>query len=571
MDKTFNLVKDPWIKVFDGKTAEEKNVSLIDLFQNCQDYLDLSGDIKNQDVVILRLLLAILTTVYSRFDAQSEPYEWVEIDENTFKVTDIDDYDEDTLLETWGELFEQGHFSKIVFDYLEKYKNKFDFFGDHPFYQVTKQEYDSLVPKNKRVDTGTGTVNIMQVNRTVSQSNNSPAIFSPRADREKNQLTTAELVRWIITYQNIAATTDKTKVVLTNSKEKAPSNSAGWFYGFDALYAKGKNLFETLMLNLILVAGDTYQDQYPVWENSTINEYIERRTKAVVPDNIAELYTDWARCLHIEWDNNIPTIFTAGLPKVEVNNAFEEPMAIWRFNEKEDIFRPLKKSQFNVADSVWRNFELFVPSTEGKKYHVPGIISWLNKLKDKEYLASNRLIDFNMTTMISDGNATSQSPAREVNDVLKIRADVMFDSDPTKANWWPKQISEVVDKTQEVGKLYWGFLSMIAELKGYSSSNAKNFASSGLRLFYQHINLPFRQWLIGLTNEDDRSEKVVEWYKELKQIAREEADKQLRISTSREIGGIKKSTGKKDDTKATLFNVFMAKNIFLAKLKKMNL
>lgn len=576
MEKTFNLVTDPWIKVFDGTTNKEKTVSLIDLFKNSQDYLDLVGDIKSQDVSIMRLLLAILTTVYSRFDAGSEPYEWLEIDEDTLKVTDIpDDYDEDVeddLLETWRNLFEQGHFSDQLYLYLEKYQDKFDFFGEHPFYQVTKEQYDSFVPKNKHVDTGTGTVNVMQINRTISQSNNSPAIFSPKSDQEKNQLTIDELVRWIITYQNIAATTDKTKVVLTESKEKL-SNSPGWLYGFDAVYAQGKNLFETLMLNLILVPkdGEKYQDQHPIWEFDNVEDYVRQRTKALVPDNIAELYTDWARCLHIEWDDGTPTIFTAGLPKVDMTTAFEEPMAIWRSNDKEETFRPLKKTQLTASDAIWRNFELFIPSPESQKYHVPGIVSWLNKLKDKEYVAGGKIIDLAMTTMISDGNATSQSPAREVSDNLKVRANVLFDPDPQKADWWPVQISEVVAKTQEVGKTYWSFLAMIAELKGYGSSDAKEFASHYLKIFYQHVNIPFRQWLISLTNDDERSVRVSEWYENLKKIALEEVDERFNESSSREISGIKRTTSKKEDAEAELFNIFIAKNIFEAKLRKLNL
>lgn len=60
--QSFNLVSDPWIKVL-KKDYNETEVSLIELFDNSSEYLQLSGDMKSQDLAILRLLLAILLRV----------------------------------------------------------------------------------------------------------------------------------------------------------------------------------------------------------------------------------------------------------------------------------------------------------------------------------------------------------------------------------------------------------------------------------------------------------------------------------------------------------------------------
>ena len=74
VNKEFNLIKDPWIEVIDKKNREQK-VSLIDFFKNVQDYRQLAGEMKSQDLAIFRFLLAILTTVYSRFDYQGQAYD----------------------------------------------------------------------------------------------------------------------------------------------------------------------------------------------------------------------------------------------------------------------------------------------------------------------------------------------------------------------------------------------------------------------------------------------------------------------------------------------------------------
>jgi CRISPR system Cascade subunit CasA len=50
--------------------GNEQLVSLLDVFKNAQNYRQLAGEMKAQDLSILRFLLAILTTVYSRVDAR---------------------------------------------------------------------------------------------------------------------------------------------------------------------------------------------------------------------------------------------------------------------------------------------------------------------------------------------------------------------------------------------------------------------------------------------------------------------------------------------------------------------
>ena len=104
----FNLVTNPWIKVVDSQSNKTKLVSMADLFKNAQNYRDLAGEMHTQDLAILRApLLAILTTVFSRFDAAGEAYDWLNVDEETWTASladdevDIDDVQE-VLLETWN-------------------------------------------------------------------------------------------------------------------------------------------------------------------------------------------------------------------------------------------------------------------------------------------------------------------------------------------------------------------------------------------------------------------------------------------------------------------------------------
>lgn len=555
-ETSFNLITDPWIQVIDKNNILQK-VSLDTLFRNAQKYKQLAGEMKSQDLAILRFLLAILTTVYSRFNANGEPYEGIELDDR-FQII-VDDPDDDefepdpslnnsafdeskALLKTWSDLYQAGHFSNIVTEYLEKYKTKFDMFGDTPFYQVTAETYDSLVPAKKKISTGAGITAIKQINRTISESAHTPNIFTPRSDSFKNQVKIDELVRWLITYQNFTGVTDKTKV---NSDEKF-SISAGWLYGLNPVFAKGKDLFETLMLNLIFLDEKEKSNekeklhfilsQKPVWEWNNINDYVSYRMKAELPENISEIYTMWSRILHIEWNKNIPTIFSAGLPKVSSENAFVEPMTTWKTDKKETTFRPNTKWIKAVDESMWRIFGQYVRVSKDNKSRQPGVVTWLNLLKDKKILPNNKAINLATISLVSDGKAASQSPAVEIHDDMRISAGVLFDSNEDQALRWPVLIENEIELTKKTVEYYWIFINNIGKLR--ELADPKTFANLYSGKLYNRLNEPFLMWLSSLKNTGDRNEKENIWRITLKQIVLDEAESFMHSASPRDIKGV---------------------------------
>lgn len=557
--QSFNLVIDPWIKVIVKETNQEKLVSLTGFFKEAQNYQQLAGEMRSQDLAILRFLLAILTTVYSRFDANDEVYEWLDVDKETLQLSesvDDDEYDQSDLQETWHQLFQAGHFSEIVIRYLSHHQNQFDLFGARPFYQVTADQYDLLVPAKKRIASGSGTVSIKQINRLISESNNTPALFTPKSGGEKKQIALDELTRWLITYQNFTGVTDKTKIE-TDEKFATP---AGWLYKLNPVAAKGKSVFETLMLNLILFNQDTkdhYIKQKPVWEYDNINDYVTERKKMILPDDVSSLYTVWARLLHIEWDKNYqPTIFSAGMPMYSSENAFKvEPMSTWKHDAQggADDFKPAVKSTRSLGIAMWRNFGQYinVENTDGNVMGVePGLITWLHILKSKGLIEKNRHLNLMSAVLVSDDKRT-QAPAVEVTDDLTIRADVLFDTESTQR--WPIRIENMIDTTQQIGKDFWQFAATIGEIRNLDKSS---FASQQSAKFYEQLNAPFKHWLASLSNDDDRDAKELEWKHELKQIVLDSAEAFMQTSTSRDITGIIVPTKEKSREK----NIFTANN-----------
>ena len=68
----FNLLTEPWIRVrLRDNTVRE--VSLTEALVSAQDYADLAGEMPTQNAAVLRLLLAVLFTVFSRMNAKGKP------------------------------------------------------------------------------------------------------------------------------------------------------------------------------------------------------------------------------------------------------------------------------------------------------------------------------------------------------------------------------------------------------------------------------------------------------------------------------------------------------------------
>ena len=268
------------------------------------------------------MLLAVVYTVFSRFDAEGKPYEYLELDDRyrpteKIDISDLDDY-EDDLYETWISLWEQEKFPKIVGDYLEKWRDRFFLYDEeYPFFQVTKRDVDS----SKLNKTSPSDVSGKKINRKISESNNKVALFSPKYDGGNNKeiLSNAEVVRWLITYQGYTGLDDK----VAFGKDKYKS-SKGWLFDIGGIYLKGENIFETIILNTVLANNEDdnlEKIQLPCWEISS-KEYLNINLNPSVDkvDTCASLLTVWSRAIFMEPKLDIGEPFSFGIVKLPDDN-----------------------------------------------------------------------------------------------------------------------------------------------------------------------------------------------------------------------------------------------------------
>lgn len=540
----FNLLDEPWIKVIVNKSGDTKNVSLKDLFQNAHQYISLGGDTETQDFAVLRCLLAILHTVFSRFNQEGNIYEFegeplLKLDNNwkptsTVRSTDIDEY-EFLLRETWKGLWEKEQFPNIIDSYLEKWRDRFYLFDDkYPFYQVCAEDIKPEKLSKDKASEFSG----KNLNRRISESANKGSLFSPKSslNDNKEKLTESELARWLLCLHGYIGLSDK--VIFGSEKYKS---SKGWLFDIGGIYLEGRNLFETLLLNLVMVPSEVANienTQVPCWELSS-KEVIDRLLKGNSVNNIAEWYTNWSRAVYInpEVDLNEPFVCSiVKLPELNHINPFIEQMTIWKYNKSGDFKQTFTPKKHMYQQSVWRSFGLIAsPSpSEVDKRRLPGVITWFNNIRDvtnKPIL--NKVVTIHAVSMMDDGNATSWVPIDEIVDTLLINELVLTDHNE---NGWIYRIEKGVEWTKGIIDVHYRFF--VKDLKQIRNIDSDGFITAKVRDMYQQIDSEFRQWLMEIDYEDEMDSTIAKWKSILIKHVLKKAEEDIDLSNTRDLKGI---------------------------------
>jgi hypothetical protein len=563
----YNLLDEPWIMVM-TEDGENKKVSLKDVFRHAHEYQSLAGDMVTQDFAVMRVLLAVLHTVFSRVNAEGETYKYLILDnrylpQNEIEEDDADDYAED-LFETWETLWQKGRFPEIVETYLEDWRDRFYLFDEtYPFYQVTKE---SIAPD--KINTAeAGTIFGKNINRLISESKNKVALFSPKYEGENNKeiLNADEIARWLITFQGYTGVMDKT--VFRTEKY---TTSKGWLFDLGGIYLSGDNLFQTLWLNCMLYhTEESYriERQCPCWEY-TGEELIKTYLQGKKINNLAELYTNWSRAIYIPADTDAHKPFSlqaVKLPEIEHKEQFLEPMTLWQFNQSgpnKDCFTPRKHKE---NEALWRSFGLLTLSyrndmgrgkIEAKRK--PEIMAWLDRIKSD---LGDKDIRFSAVSMKDDGNPNSRVPTDEIYDELQLSYDVIADE------YWIPRINDAVEETKEViESIYGRFLRDVKDIRRLGDTSG--FVGKEKEKLYFMVDAPFRRWLSQLKVDDRKEEAIKEWRKRLKVIVEAAAEKFWQTAGHRDYIGIDLGKDSKTSGAKGIKNIATAYRWFRIRLYK---
>ena len=252
---TFLLDSDPWIPTLyaDGSL---RDVSLRELFIDAHRIRDISPDMAQQKLPLLRLALAVLYHLYA-YPAGSEP------DEVAREMT-----------ENWLAIWDEGCFSPDdINGYFDDFSNRFDLFdSERPFFQTPGLQYTEAA--------GRPYDPISEVIADVPKPKK--YLMAMRARNTLGDISFAEAARWLVFMQAYDCAGIKTPVQgntrVQKGKVYAPKDAVGtgWMGAIGGVFLKGETLFDTLMLNWVIFDLDGKAPSYfmgdenlPAWDCSS--------------------------------------------------------------------------------------------------------------------------------------------------------------------------------------------------------------------------------------------------------------------------------------------------------------
>ena len=492
-EKEFNLLDEPWIRVIQPDCSV-KEVSLTDALVNAHTYCDLRGELATQDIAVLRLLLAVLHTVFERVDADGNP--------SPLKSPG-------DILTRWKTLWNLGHFpAEPIQTYLNGQHEKFWLFHpERPFWQIPVATKGTLYGAKK-------------LNGTISESENKIRLFSMLSGVEKDELSYSEAARWLLYVNAYDDTSAKASKEYKEQKKEAEKESpgVGWLGKLGLISAVGNNLFETLMLNLTLLRRPNNnekwsQENYPCWEQPEPN--VGERVKISMPDNAAQLLTLQSRRLILHRANGKVTGYSLlggdFFPKEE---AFAEQMTVWVpvSEEKQHRGEQVRPQRHDAAKQFWREFPAaFAEQKGGWK---PGIVEWIGFLRKKaKILNQNDLIRFRIASVqYGDKDFFVQDTFA---DDLSLHVDLLTEL----GGAWRRNIAEEVRKNEKLAA-YAGYLANdLTQAAGGSGDDLlKDERMQAASQLYYRFDRPFRAWISSIKPGMDKKAGCQLWEQQARDI-----------------------------------------------------
>jgi len=355
MAYSFNLLDEDWIpcRVDDGKRQELSLVNALCQSHKAREILHPSPLIT---VALHRLLLAILHRVYG-------PSDW----------------------RAWQKIWERGSFDEIpIRKYLEQWRRRFDLFDEkYPFYQTSGVSFDHATSVAKLVHELASGANKTLFDHTLADR---PPVLSP-----------AEATQFLISHQAYA-------VGGTGSHEKGCEQDKYAKNSFlvkgATLLAIGRNLFETLLLNLVHYNPDD-EEPFAFDANKDIPAW-ERDEDVRPADRLPDGYLDWLtwQSRRIRLKPEIDVQGRLGVREAVIMKGYQLPDNQWRYGRETMIaFRMNKKAIANHEPwlalaytedrALWRDMLSLIQSV-GDKSVRPKTVDWLADLRNRGVFAGSR-------------------------------------------------------------------------------------------------------------------------------------------------------------------------------------
>lgn len=495
----FNLLDEPWIRVT-RLSGEPDEVSLVTAFEEASDISGICGEIASQDVAILRLLLAIAHR------AMGGPKD----------------------IETWETYWNDPELlAADAVVYLERYRERFDVRDPVvPFFQVadlcstSPTEFHGLeeliadVPKKEK------------------------RLFTTRSELGLDSISWSEAARWLVHLHayDIGGVHSPSKGDPRVKGNKSYGIGPGWLGQIGAVHIQGETLFETIMLNTVVVeVVSGMENKYlsrdlPPWERDSDGPGGLRMGR---PSGPVSTYTWQSRRVRLYGGEKVTHLFFTNGDEIDPKNMYlYEPMAAYQSSNEgtkdrsPGTFLPYI---FTKDRAVWRGLLALVVEL-GKnearkdrkretKYKKPGVVDFYQQLLFNEIVPGSGLVPVHC---VGVEYGTQKACVDElIDDTLKIPGKLL-----EKDN--ARFLTVVRDAMKEADNTSLALRTLgesLAKAQGADLKGSKAACEQAATSFYLVIDEEFPRWLVSLADERDLDKAMWRWRERLRRIARSQCNR----------------------------------------------
>ena len=503
MDPCFNLARERWIRVLtaDGRVEE---ITLLQALAKAHEYRALASETPTQNVAMLRFLLAVLYAAL--------------FGEEVFEAPE-------DAIDAWFDLWEAVRFpEESIAAYLERWRERFWLFHDQrPFLQVPagrdgitmENAADMATLEKPGKPSAPGVQKASKLNGAIFESGNKDNLFNIATGTGKYSISFSEAARWllhVICFDDGGIKPYYQKHTSMNQTSELATCSVAWVGSTSPLFAEGNTLFETLLLNLVLLRdGEMNEEaiwplQRPGWEYETLHD--KEMVGTSLPDNPAELLTFLSRRIMLirRQDRVIGFVRYVGeaFPR---EAATTEQWTLWSLPKAKKGVEPLPIPRARkLPAQMWREMGSLLAS-QGEDICLPGVVRWIRLLSTgRGSPLRNVLCRFHYVKALYDV-AQSSNMTEILEDHLSFSIGLLTEAGQAWVGLLQHELEFCNKVAWQLGLLAEQLLSAeggkIYEGAGKRTATAQEQHDLAQEYFFHEVDIPFRQWLETLRAEDD--------------------------------------------------------------------
>lgn len=352
--------------------------------------------------------------------------------------------------------------------------------------------------------------------------------LSMKSGKNAEVLSFAEAARWLVSMQAWDYAGKKASVVGGTPN----GGGTGWLGKIGVVYPALNTLFETLLLNLVLLKSDGKILSYgmPVWEEEQLSSPQKKERR---PSGYCELLTWQSRRVRLfPSDRNNPHLVTGVLYSYgdvfETADTIVEQMTGWHRSVQGITKGHFIPNKHYPERSLWRDLSSLLPqasNTSDDRLN-PGIIHWITRLQEENIILENMIqlcaVGFQYGAMEAKVEAMTS-------DTLEINTGILTSLD----NKWVPIITNLLQLTDNCVFQLSILAADLAKAAGDSDSTQRRAGAGSMAAAkaeaYYRMDEPFRKWLASIDpSQTDMAAAEQEWKDILKvlllQLGQEMAD-----------------------------------------------